>query len=105
MSDLQGRTPDNNGRHYDFINSRIPQPFKDAALKRIQALAATQKGPARRLSIATHYNQAPLQDANLTLWSTQTTVDRLLDELQDIHAFAEPLLSTALKAQYGVEEM
>lgn len=104
MSDLQGRTPDNKGRHYDFINSRIPHPFKNASVQRIQALSAARKGPAQWVITASNFNHNLLQDANLKLWAAQNKVDQMLDELQDIYTFAEPLLSAALKEHYGVDD-
>lgn len=104
MSDLQGRIPDSKGLHYDLIASRIAQPFKDASILRIQELSITRKDTLRWLPRASNYNHHSLQNANLSLWSAQSKTDRLLGELQDIHAFAEPLLRAALREQYGVED-
>ncbi|CAI8963468.1 RING-type E3 ubiquitin transferase [Pseudomonas sp. IT-P253] len=104
MSDLQGRTPDNKGRHYDFINSRIPHTFKKASVQRIQELSAARKGPTQWVVTASNFNHNLLQDANLKLWAAQNNVDQMLDELQDIYTFAEPLLSAALKEHYGVDD-
>jgi hypothetical protein len=103
MSERQGRTTDNNGRHYDFIKSRIPPAIQTASLQRIQALDAVKKGPSRWITTASNYNHNRLQNANLKLWATHNKVDRLLDQLQNIYQFAEPLLSAALKEQFGVD--
>ncbi|WP_163011449.1 DUF6543 domain-containing protein, partial [Pseudomonas viridiflava] len=47
---------------------------------------------------------AELKRANAHAWTTQNTVDKRLQALQDVYGFAEPLLSQALKQQYGLEE-
>lgn len=104
MPDLQGRTPDNKGRHYDFIKSRIPHTFKNVSVHRIKELNATRTGPAHWIFTASSSDHNLLQDANLKLWASQNKVDLMLDELQDIYTFAKPLLSAALKEQYGVDD-
>jgi hypothetical protein len=104
MSDLQGRTPKNKGRYYDFIKSQIPHTFKNASARRVQELNAKRTGLAQWIFTASNSTHNLLQDANLTLWASQKKVDLLLDDLQDIYTFAEPLLSAALKEQYGVDD-
>jgi hypothetical protein len=104
VNELQGRTTDNNGRHYDFIKNRIPSVIQAASLQRIQALGAAKKGPSRWVTTASNYNHNRLKNANLELWATHNKVDKALDKLQNIYEFAEPLLSAALKKQYGVDD-
>ena len=112
MSELQGRkttrqatdAPDNKGRHYDLIKSRINPVFKNASLRSVQELAAVKIRPAQWVMPTSHFNHDLLQAANLQLWSAHSALDRMFDELQDIYAFAEPLLSAALKKQYDVED-
>ena len=104
VNELQGRTTDNNGRHYDFIKNRIPSVIQAASLQRIQALDAAKKGPSRWVTTASNYNHNRLKNANLELWATHNKVDKALDKLQNIYEFAEPLLSAALKKQYGVDD-
>jgi hypothetical protein len=44
-----------------------------------------------------------LKKTMVASWEAQNHVDRMLGELQDVYAFAEPLLHEALKRQYGVD--
>jgi len=112
MSDLQGRItadqePDilgNSGRHYAFIKSRIPLVFKSSSLKRVRELSSVQISPASWITTASQYDHSQLQDANLELWTEHNSIDQLLDKLQNVYEFAEPLLSAALKQHYGVED-
>ena len=109
MADLQGRitpdqSPDAPGRHYAFIENRIHPVFKSASLRRARELSATRIGPARWITDATNFDHTLLQEANLKLWTEHNSVDQLLAQLKDVYEFAEPLLRTALKDQYGVED-
>lgn len=112
MSDLQGRitagqTPDTNinkGPHYNLITGKINPAFKSASLKRVRELSATRLGLQDWYTSASSVQHSTLQDANINLWTSQHKIDQLLDELQGIHEFAKPLLSAALKEQYGVED-
>jgi hypothetical protein len=111
MSDLQGRitnqpqsdTPADSGRHYELIKNRIPHVFKSASPRRAQELAATPIATAR-WPTTPDADHKQLQDANLKLWTEHNTVDQLLDKLQNVYEFSEPLLSAALKEHFGVED-
>ena len=110
MSDLQGRitarqiseTNFNKGPHYNLITGKIDPAFKSASLKRVRELSATRLGRQDWYTSASSAQHTTLQDANINLWTSQNKIDRFLDELQGVHEFAEPLLSAALKEQYGV---
>ena len=109
MPDLQGRIPagqppDSPGRHYAFIESRLPDAIKSASIKRARELSNARTGSARWLTHASNFDHSQLQDANLKLWAEHNTVDQLFGKLRDVYEFAEPLLRTALKDQYGVED-
>lgn len=111
MTDLHGRisalpTPgadDNKGRHYAFIKSRIHPAFKDASLRRIRELSLTQTGSGYWVQATRDFDHTPLQEANLERWSAQNTVDRVMDKVQGVYEFAEPLLTEALLKQFGVD--
>lgn len=112
MSDLQGRitagqtseTNFNKGPHYNLITGNIDPVFKSASLIRAWELSATRLGHQDWYTSASSAQHSMLQDANINLWTSQNNVDRLLEELQGIYEFAEPLLSAALKEQYGVDD-
>lgn len=111
MTDLHGRisarptrgADDNKGRHYDFIKSRIHPTFKDASLRRIRELSLTQTASGYWVQSTKGFDHSPLQHANLELWSAQNTVDRVMDKVQGVYEFAEPLLTRALLEQFGVD--
>ena len=111
MTDLHGRisarptrgADDNKGRHYDFIKSRIHPTFKDASLRRIRELSLTQTASGYWVQNTKGFDHSPLKHANLELWSAQNTVDRVMDKVQGIYEFAEPLLTRALLEQFGVD--
>lgn len=88
------------GTHYALIKQKIP-PWLSAT--------STPKAEALRRTVLTvdpwhATTSAELKRANAHAWTTQNTVDKRLQALQDVYGFAEPLLSQALKQQYGFEE-
>ncbi len=90
------------GQHYELIKSRIDAVYLDMRWHRNNAL--------RHVSLHRHMwmtdlpaNHAErLDSANKKAWSTQNKVDRILSRLQDIRAFAEPLLRAKLFEQYKI---
>lgn len=94
----------NKGKHYTFIKNALSDPFKTATVDRAYTLTAT------KLKIEPWYTAAPalhhdkLKSANLKAWSSQNQVDELFEKLQDIHAFAAPLLQAKLMEKYGVAD-
>ncbi|MGL6247101.1 NEL-type E3 ubiquitin ligase domain-containing protein [Pseudomonas sp.] len=111
MPDLHGRisalpTPGaaaEKGRHYEFIKSRIHPAFIGTSLQRVKELNATQTASGQWVQNATDFDHTQLQATNLELWSAQNTVDRFIDELQDVYEFAEPLLTDALLKKFDVD--
>jgi hypothetical protein len=93
----------NNSRHHDFIKKAIPAWLKETSPARVNELKSV---PLR----IPQWNKAAPASAHLRLqgaikdhWTTQNGVDQALNGLQDVYAFAEPLLQKALKDRYGVE--
>ncbi|NVZ18269.1 NEL-type E3 ubiquitin ligase domain-containing protein [Pseudomonas costantinii] len=93
------RVPDK-GPHYSLIKERAPSWLLGTSWARAQALSTT------RLSIEPwhHRASAALKQANAQAWVTQNNVDERLKAVQDVYAFAEPLLIDALKKHYAFEE-
>lgn len=89
----------NKGRHYSLIKDTTNHCFTQASVKRSLALGSV---PPIRESWYSSAGQA-LEKANIEAWNSQNAVDRLLDSLQDIHTFAEPLLRSALKQRYRLD--
>lgn len=96
---VESDNSDNNkGRHYPFIKETLNSAFTQASIERVRTLGKVR--PVRE----SWFNSADedLANANVESWTRQNAVDRLLTVLQDIHAFAEPLLRAALQRQYGL---
>lgn len=89
--------------HHDFIKSAIPAWFTHAAPQRVRALKDTLSSIPAWAKTASAIEHAALKLATEASWRSQNDVDRMLREVQDAYAFAQPLLSQALKDQYGIE--
>lgn len=89
----------NKGRHYALIKNTLNNCFTQATGKRAAALGNV---PFGRESWYRSAGQE-LASANIEAWNNQNAVDRLLDSVQDIRGFAEPLLRAALKQRYGLD--
>ncbi|MVV52140.1 hypothetical protein EJA72_28455 [Pseudomonas sp. PB120] len=111
MTDLHGRisalsspvADENKGRHYTFINNGIHPAFKGASVQRLREMSLTQTASGQWVRTTRNFDHTPLQEANLELWSAQNTVDRVMDKVQGVYEFAEPLLTEALVKQFGID--
>ena len=87
--------------HFDFIQQRLPRWLPGTSPQRLKALA--QHSP----DIAELHRHAPVvarrrafKQAIANHWASQDRVDKSLATLNDLKAFAEPLLKNALR-DYG----
>ncbi|KPG94512.1 hypothetical protein AEQ67_22970 [Pseudomonas sp. RIT-PI-q] len=90
--------------HYQLIKKAIPPWLENASLRRISALkTARLQIPVwyKTSSPATHRRLK--NDLKLS-WAAQNNVDQALSNLQDVYAFAKPLLQHALNERFGVED-
>ncbi|VVM73964.1 hypothetical protein PS645_01910 [Pseudomonas fluorescens] len=90
------------GRHYHFIRNTVHDTFKTASLDRGKALSVAPLKIQPWYNTASAVHHAQLKAANLKAWGSQNQVDKLFEKLQDVHAFAAPLLQAKLKQKYGV---
>jgi hypothetical protein len=89
------------GRHFEFIQQALPGWIKGSTPERIRALKATGlKSPAPYPNASTEQHRQ-LKTAIAEHWRAQTALDKRLGPLNDLQAFAEPLLKHALLADYG----
>lgn len=89
--------------HYQPLQQAIAPWLLGATAARAEALKASSPliKPWYRSTTAEQRQQwRALSTAH---WSAQNQVDQRLAALQDVQAFAEPLLSAALKDQFGLE--
>ncbi|PZW99059.1 hypothetical protein DFS28_103117 [Pseudomonas sp. 478] len=89
--------------HHEFIKEALPTWVTDASLERVRALKLGMSGIPQWSKEASSALHSRLKKTMVASWEAQNHVDRMLGELQDVYAFAEPLLHQALKQQYGVD--
>lgn len=90
------------GPHYPLIQRTLPAWLRDTSWPKAQALSRT---PLHRLPDfirADPLLHAPLKRANAQAWTTQNSVDQRLENLQDLYAFARPLLTQAIKERFAL---
>ncbi|VVQ05265.1 hypothetical protein PS938_02907 [Pseudomonas fluorescens] len=90
--------------HFDLVRKAIPSWLSEAPLSRITALKADRVSIPDWQANAAQALQERLKHGIKLGWYAQNDVDRALSELQDVYAFAKPLLQQALKERFGVEE-
>ncbi|WP_248752572.1 DUF6543 domain-containing protein [Pseudomonas sp. MWU15-20650] len=91
------RLPDT---HYQLLTNALPSWLGNASGDKRQALARTSPQP---LLLGSAEQRAALKRLTGAHWNAQNTVDQALQSLQDVKAFATPLLEQALKANFGLE--
>lgn len=95
--------PEDKGPHYELIKHKIPPWLLSTSPARVEALRKARLDLAPWSHSGTPQAHASLKTANAQAWVTQNTVDERLKQVQDVYAFAEPLLTQALKTEYGVD--
>ncbi|HWH87075.1 MAG TPA: DUF6543 domain-containing protein [Pseudomonas sp.] len=90
------------GRHYGFIESTVSAAFKTTTVSRIQALAAVPLKIEPWYSTKASVWPDKLAAANLKAWTSQNTIDHLLEKT-DLYAFAEALLKAEIKQRHGLD--
>ncbi|EJM26152.1 hypothetical protein PMI24_03802 [Pseudomonas sp. GM25] len=91
------------GQHYDLIKSRIDPVFSDMQLHRAQALSNTPLQLESWMTEASANELERMSADNRKAWGAQNRIDRLLRRLQDVYAFAEPLLKAKLLEQFQID--
>jgi Leucine-rich repeat (LRR) protein len=89
--------------HYPLLTHTIPHWLGNASSARRLALKSARPLLTNRLRAAPTAQHAELVRLNAAHWTAQNRIDRTLENLQDAHAFAEPLLKNALKARFGLD--
>lgn len=89
-------TTQEKGEHYDLLKSRIPDWFMSAIVQRQQALRDHDLDLPEWYVKAAHSTRARLNSSHAQYARMLNQVDHALATVQDIRAFAEPLLSQAI---------
>ncbi|SEN14661.1 C-terminal novel E3 ligase, LRR-interacting [Pseudomonas sp. ok272] len=91
------------GPHHALIKRHVPHWLSAAQLSRVAALKAARLARPAWYGHASTDQHRALKHANANSWTTQNAVDRQLRELQDVYAFAEPLLKQAIQDTYHLD--
>lgn len=96
--------PTDKSIHYDLVSKAIPEWLRKASVARVSELKnveVTLPEWHKKASPAAHRN---LKNGVKLNWVAQNNVDHALSNLQDVYAFAKPVLQQALKDRFGVED-
>ncbi|MNX49318.1 E3 ubiquitin-protein ligase sspH1 [compost metagenome] len=110
MSDLHGsnslETPaPNNGVHYERVLGAIPDAIKKASMSRMKTLETLRPEIPEWYSAAREIDRQYLKELIEEQGRLQGTLDKTLGNLQhDINAFAKPLLSASMQANFNTVE-
>ncbi|WP_460131817.1 dermonecrotic toxin domain-containing protein [Pseudomonas sp. S1_E04] len=86
------------GRHYEFIKNAIPACLTSAAPQRRMALQQTPSTIPDWYAAATAEQREQLNRSLDARCDSQNKLDQLMANVQEVNAFAHPLLTEALKA-------
>lgn len=90
--------------HFDLVKQAIPSWLSEASPARINAMKTAHASIPDWQANAAKAPQGRLKQGIKLGWNAQNDIDRALSELQDVYAFAKPLLQQELKSRFGVEE-
>ncbi|MFJ2483738.1 dermonecrotic toxin domain-containing protein [Pseudomonas sp. NPDC087598] len=89
--------------HYLHLKESIPDWLGTASPAKRRALRSIQPALPLTLQATPAGLHQQLQALNAAHWRAQSAVDQQLQHLQDVNAFAEPLLKAALKKESGLD--
>ncbi|OKO46161.1 dermonecrotic toxin domain-containing protein [Pseudomonas sp. BTN1] len=89
------------GRHIEHLKNAVPDWLTGASLARINTFRTAKLPLARPYPHAPTEAHSPLKQAIAEHWRAQNTLDKRLGDINDLYAFAEPLLKAALFTDYG----
>lgn len=92
--------PGNRGLHVDLLKTRIPGWYSGAIVRRQQELSEHELELPAWYVKTSHDTQSHLKKSHLRYRETLNQIDNVLGNIQDIRAFAEPLLTQAIKAEF-----
>lgn len=90
--------------HYDFIKQQLPSWLLDTGSQRLTTLKTLKPDISElRTNVLTPPLHMAMKQALDKHWSTQNTLDKKFAQLNDVQAFAEPLLKEALRAYDDID--
>lgn len=88
--------------HFLHLHHATPDWLASASASRRDALRRKAPHPEPGLATSPRQHHVDLGALNAQHWTAQNQVDRLLADLKDVDAFAAPLLTAAIKDQFGL---
>lgn len=98
------RFPVNASAHHERVKNAIPAWLLSASASRVAALKTAKVTIPDWHRLASAEARQQLKNDLQLAWKTQNDVDRTLSALQDVKAFAKPLLQNALRSRFGLGE-
>lgn len=89
--------------HHEVIKALLPDWILQTPRSGLQALKQLKPDPKRRPGQLPPAQQHALNQAHIEHWKSHHRSAQLLESLQDIHTFAQPLLIKALNQHYNVD--
>ncbi|WP_445181074.1 dermonecrotic toxin domain-containing protein [Pseudomonas sp. McL0111] len=90
--------------HYERVKTAIPAWLLKTSVRRVEALKTITLAMPDWYRNASANTHRPLKNTIKLAWNAQNGVDKALTNLQDLQAFAKPLLQQALKDRFDVDE-
>ncbi|WP_065261782.1 dermonecrotic toxin domain-containing protein [Pseudomonas bananamidigenes] len=100
---IAAHTPLNPPEHYEPLRNAFPEWLGKASAARRQALKHNRRELPHTLKKASKAQHAELKAVIARRMGVQNTIDRMLERLQDVSAYAEPILTQALKNRFGLD--
>lgn len=104
LSDQLPKASANKSVHHELIKNAIPPWLAQTSLRRVSALKAIKLQIPDWYKTASPAAHLQLKNDIKLNWNAQNSLDQALSNLQDVYAFAKPLLQKALKDRFGVED-
>ncbi|WP_460052955.1 NEL-type E3 ubiquitin ligase domain-containing protein [Pseudomonas sp. H1_A05] len=92
--------PESRGMHLDLLKTRIPGWYSGAIVQRQQELSDHVLDLPDWYVKASHETRARLKHSHARYRETLNQIDNVLGNVQDIRAFAEPLLNQAIQDEF-----
>ena len=89
--------------HHDVIKALLPDWPIQTCESSLKALKHLKPNPKHRPGKLPSVQQHALNQAHIEHWKSHHRSAQLLESLQDIHTFAQPLLNQALNQHYNVD--
>ncbi|WP_250965634.1 NEL-type E3 ubiquitin ligase domain-containing protein [Pseudomonas sp. CG7] len=92
--------PESRGVHFDLLKQRVPDWYIGAAMRRQQALSDHDLELPAWYAKASHATRTRLKEQHSRYRDSLNLIDSALGSIEDIRAFAKPLLTQAIQKEF-----